>query len=138
MRILRGAACDPLESHGATRAVFAVRGGPVISSSRVGAIALAMLVGCSSGAQSGRTGAEPPDARDEAAVEDVVVADEALPDASVDVTARDVAPAIDTSVVEVAAGNAHACARRADGTARCWGAFRVGQLGIGHLYAVSW
>lgn len=46
-----------------------------------------------------------------------------------------------TGAVEVAAGRSHACARRANGTIRCWGSNASGQLGDGtntpHYTAVN-
>ncbi len=36
-----------------------------------------------------------------------------------------------TSVVQISLGYAHSCARRSDGTMRCWGADGSGQVGIG-------
>ncbi|HEY1554920.1 MAG TPA: hypothetical protein VGF94_08805 [Kofleriaceae bacterium] len=37
------------------------------------------------------------------------------------------------SVAEIGAGDAHACARKTDGTVWCWGSNMVGQLGTGEL-----
>jgi alpha-tubulin suppressor-like RCC1 family protein len=34
-------------------------------------------------------------------------------------------------VVQVAAGDAHTCARSSDGAARCWGGNAFGQVGAG-------
>ena len=38
-----------------------------------------------------------------------------------------------TAVVDIAAGGAHVCARKASGVLRCWGFNSEGQLGYGHV-----
>jgi alpha-tubulin suppressor-like RCC1 family protein len=42
-----------------------------------------------------------------------------------------------SNVVGIAAGEAHTCALRADGTAKCWGANGNGQLGVGNTLGPS-
>lgn len=44
---------------------------------------------------------------------------------------------LDGITVGLVAGAHHACARQADGTARCWGANDAGQLGLGHTEIVG-
>lgn len=41
-------------------------------------------------------------------------------------------------VAEIAAGSNHTCARMMDGTLRCWGSDRTGQLALGALRTPRW
>ncbi len=41
-----------------------------------------------------------------------------------------------SGVTAITAGASHACALLGDGTVRCWGAYTLGQLGLGHVYVV--
>lgn len=77
---------------------------------------------CGCGARTG-----PQDLGAESPSPDAEIVTDAIADAREDV----VPPDAPVTVAELAVGEAHACARRADGTVWCWGSDRYGALGRG-------